>query len=111
LFENENDNKRRGRAVVRETREMLTDLVDYVEIDEDNTYAIYYTNGAFFKSASQIGVDGNTCYVLQAILESGIKIVVCENDGNRIVLNDTEDYRELYEAPEETEETEEPVMV
>jgi len=93
LFVTPDDNGRTGRAVYRNTKSLLVD-VDYVEIDQFNKLAVYYNNGGMYRSGDIIGVAANSSRVLEAVLDSGVKIVVSRNDGASLVLNDCEEYKE-----------------
>jgi len=94
IFQTEADTKRKGRVTYRRMMAQLDAGVDNVTIHVDNTFSISYTNGAIYKSVECIGSTGNSAYTLQAILDSGVKVIVERDyDGSAMVLNDTADYK------------------
>ena len=108
LFVTPQDDKRTGRTAYRNAAALVTELIDHVEIDVDNTFTVRYTNGGLFKSGAMLGRDKNTCYTLQALIDGRAKIIVNRYDGACMVLNDTEEYKEAtFEV--EVEEVEEAV--
>ena len=95
LFVTPDDNGRTGRVVYRNTKALLTDDVDYAEIDEVNALLVHYKNGGMYKSGDLIGIAANSSRALEALLDAGVKILVRRSDGASMVLNETVEYAEV----------------
>src|SRR6056297_933312 len=87
LFVSPYDEGRSKRAIYRNTKSLLVD-VDYAEIDETNKLAVHYNNGGMYKSGDTIGIASNSYCVLQALLDSGHRIIIRRDDGVSTILNE-----------------------
>jgi len=84
IFKTDEDSKREANKQKRELKAKLVNA-ESVVIKPDSSFSVFYKNGDYMGTRNRIGYP-NTYGLLEAINESGVKVVVERNNQEPVTL-------------------------